>query len=86
MSEDKAEPQEQPLQDLNRLKLEVSFIVDRQVMSLTQLKELKEGSEIPLTNHDLSNVVLEVNGQPLASGRIIDLGDRFGFQILKKGN
>ena len=86
MSEDKAEPQEQPLQDLNKLKLEVSFIVDRQVMSLTQLKELKEGSEIPLTNHDLSNVVLEVNGQPLASGRIIDLGDRFGFRILKKGN
>lgn len=78
-------PQASDLQSMDELKLEISFVVDRQVMTLAQLKELQEGSEIALTNHDLSNVLLEVNGQTLASGRIIDLGDRFGFQILRKG-
>lgn len=74
-----------PLENMDDLKFEVNFILDRQVMTLAKLKALKVGAEIPLGNHDLSNVSMEVNGQCVAIGRIIDLGDRFGFQIMHKG-
>lgn len=73
------------LHSLDELPLEVNFVLERQLMTLAQLKQLQAGSEIVLTNNDLSNVTLEINGQAVATGRIIDLGERFALQILKKG-
>lgn len=74
-----------PLQDLDTLSFEVNFVLERQLMTLANLKQLKAGSEIVLTNNDLSNITLEINGQAVATGRLIDLGERFALQILKKG-
>lgn len=73
------------LHDLDELPLEVNFVLERQLMTFETLKQLKTGSQIVLTNHDLSNITLEINGQAVATGRLIDLGERFALQILKKG-
>lgn len=67
----------------DNLKLDCVLELDRQSMSLSELKALQEGSVLPLNNRDLTQVKLLVGGQCTAVGRIIEAGDCFAFQITR---
>lgn len=69
--------------NLDDISLDVSYVIERSKKTIKDIKELKEGSQIALNNSDLSQVMMVINDQVIAHGRIIDVGEHFAFQITK---
>lgn len=68
---------------LDNLQLEVVFELERQQISLKELKTLQAGSILPLQNRDLNQISLLINGQKAAEGRLIEVGDAFAVQLTR---
>ena len=80
---DDAAPAETDLTALEALKLEAVFELERQSFTLSELKELHQGSVVTLHNRDLTALKLMINGQCAALGRLIEVGDRYAFEITR---
>ncbi len=80
---DAAAPAETDLTALEALKLEAVFELERQSFTLSELKELHQGSVVTLHNRDLTALKLMINGQCAALGRLIEVGDRYAFEITR---
>lgn len=71
--------------NFDNIPLNVSYVIERTKFNIKDLKELKEGDKLPLNNKDLSQVIMVVNDKTVATGRIIDVGNHYAFQVTKIG-
>lgn len=63
------------------LDLAVSFELERRLMTLAEVANLRPGHTFTLTVDPLSPVTLRVQGKAVATGRLVDLGGTLGVQI-----
>lgn len=63
------------------LPVELIFELERQTLSLAELKELKKDSMLDLANQDFSSVNLVACGRVIAKGRLAECGNRCALQI-----
>ncbi len=68
------------------LNFDVAFEIDRKLLSYDDLTSMKVGSVMPLSCSKKSPVVIKVNGRVVGSGRLVDLGETVGVQILDLKN
>lgn len=61
--------------------LAVSFELERRLMSVAEVAELRPGHTFTLTADPLSPVTLRVQGKAIGTGRLVDLGGVLGVQI-----
>ena len=83
---DAAEPEAapEPRLELGRLSVMVDVVLCRMRQSLGSLSELQPGSTIALDADAHRNVELRVQGQLLATGELVSVGDGLGVQILSR--
>ena len=67
--------------NIDNLKFEVDYILDQKNMSLSEIKELTEGSVIDINPLALNHIKLSINGQCIGTGKIIDAGDSLAIEI-----
>ncbi len=68
------------------LNFEVAFEIDRKLLSYDDLTSMKVGSVMPLSCSKKSPVVIKVNGRAVGNGRLVDLGETVGVQIIDLKN
>jgi type III secretion system YscQ/HrcQ family protein len=69
--------------ELAALKMPIHFELERKLLPLATIEALAPGSVFPLGTDPLSAVTVTLNGQALASGRLVDLGGVLGVQITR---
>ena len=67
--------------NVDNLKFEVDYVLDQKNMSLSEIKELTEGSVIDINPLALNHIKLCINGQCIGTGKIIDAGDSLAIEI-----
>ena len=67
--------------NIDNLKFEVDYILDQKNMTLSEIKELTEGSVIDINPLALNHIKLSINGQCIGTGKIIDAGDSLAIEI-----
>ena len=67
--------------NIDNLKFEVDYILDQKNMTLSEIKELTEGSVIDINPLALNHIKLCINGQCIGTGKIIDAGDSLAIEI-----
>lgn len=76
-----ADPPVEPRLQLGRLSVMVDVVLCRMPHTLASLSELQPGSTIALSDAAHRNVELRVQGQLLATGELVSVGDGLGVQI-----
>lgn len=67
--------------ELNELKLNAKIVVDTLNLSLGDLEQIKQGSVLKLNKLNFDDVALEVQGQCLAKGRLIEIDNTIAFMV-----
>lgn len=67
--------------NIDNLKFEVDYILDQKNMTLSEIKELTEGSVIDINPLALNHIKLSINGQCIGTGKIIDAGVSLAIEI-----
>jgi type III secretion system YscQ/HrcQ family protein len=78
-------PPDQPgdTPSLAALKVPICFELEKKLLPLATIESLGPGSVFPLGTDPLSAVTVTMNGQALATGRLVDLGGVLGVQITR---
>lgn len=75
---------ELPSQMLDDVELEVVAILGKTRMTFHELKELRIQSSIALDTPVQSDILIEVNGKPIAHGEVVEIGGQeLGVRITK---
>lgn len=82
--QDEADPATEPRLELGRLSVTVDVVLCRMPQSLAALSELQPGSTIALPDAAHRNVELRVQGQLLATGELVSVGEGLGVQVLSR--
>lgn len=69
--------------DLKDIKVQASVILDRLKLSIDDISKVTKGSTFVLNNDILSNLSLEIYGQSIAKGRIVEIDDNLAFVVTK---
>jgi len=67
--------------DASALRVEIRFELERKLLPLAEVETLTPGKTFALGVDPLAPVTLTLNGQPLASARLVDLGGTLGVQV-----
>lgn len=83
MSEEFSTPEEGPIEErLSEVPLELSVELGRVTVSLRELAaKLAPGSVVNLTKHTNELLDIRVNGQLVARGEAVAVGERYGVRI-----
>lgn len=68
--------------DVNSLELEVTFELDRRLMSVTEITALVPGYTFALPADPAGPVTVRVNGKRLGTGRLVEIGGALGVQLV----
>jgi type III secretion protein Q len=74
-----------PLVNPAELELPLNFELGHQTLTLAELEALAPGFVFPLTVDPLGPVSVTCHGQTVAMGRLVNLGDSLGVQIIRLG-
>ncbi|UYG04688.1 type III secretion system cytoplasmic ring protein SctQ [Halomonas sp. LR3S48] len=85
MAEDSRSPKPPPTDAaaLDGLPMRLVCELGRLELSLGELRELGPGSVLPLSRPTENAVDLVVNGRPMGRGRLVEIGDSLGVQIVR---
>ncbi len=65
------------------LKFEVSFELERREIEYSEISNFKQGSVVGLTCSKQTPVTIRINGRAVGTGRLVDLGNNIGVQIME---
>ncbi len=65
------------------LNFEVTFELERRELEYSEIGNLKQGSVVNLTCSKQTPVTIRINGRAIGSGRLVDLGNNIGVQIME---
>ncbi len=69
--------------NLKDIKVQSSVILDRLTLSIDDLSKIAKGSTFILNNNALENLSLEIHGQSIAKGRVIEIDNNLAFVVTK---
>lgn len=79
--EDNAEGEEMPTNLWDNIEVEMNAEFDAVKITLKELKNIEDGLVVDLTSLYDNNVTLKVEGNPIASGTLVIVNDRYGVKI-----
>ncbi len=72
-----------PVMNFNDIKVKLSFELEKRTMTVKELQELHEGTQIVLDSDPMQPVTVVVGDSPFAKARIVDIDGRYGLQLTK---
>lgn len=75
------EPKEQDLNALKDIKLSAKIVLDKLNLSINELENLKAGTSLNLNVNTLNDLTLEIQGQSIATGRLVEIDNNIAFVI-----
>ena len=69
------------LKSIGMIPVTVSFLLASKVLLIEEIESLVAGQQILLPENTSRNIILTVNGTPIAQGELIQVGERFAVEI-----